>query len=275
MFRISFLAVSLLLCSASATLQAAAPAQQAESKPALSDDELWKWYEKWTADLKMLPPGQSMTLMDAAVAQGMSREEATARFQRINPLRRTSLDRERIYWNAVFKLGGGPSAPLRLLQEALKKVKPGMALDMGMGRGRNTIYLASNGWQTYGYDMAPDAIAAAQAAAKEAGVKINTTVAKHEDFDFGESKWDLIVCAYCYARSDDPHLPPLFWKALKPGGIVVFQEADNTPQVWTTTVEIWKRFHILRLEDQDPGYIDDDYLPSRTMRTIRLVARKE
>lgn len=106
-------------------------------------------------------------------------------------------------------------------------------------------------------------------------MKINTTVAKHENFDFGETKWDLIVCSYCYARSDDPHWPPVFWKALKPGGIVVFQEADNPPQGWTKTVENWKRFHILRLEDEDPGYIDDDYIPSRMQRTIRLVARKE
>ena len=102
-------------------------------------------------------------MTDAAVAQGMPREEAAARFLRINPLRRASVDRERIYWNAGFKLGGGPSAPLRLLQEALKNVKPGVALDMGMGRGRNTIYLAANGWQAYGYDMAPDGITAALA----------------------------------------------------------------------------------------------------------------
>lgn len=83
----------------------------------------------------MLPPGQTMTMTDAAVALGMPREEAAVRFQRINSLRRASVDRERMYWNAVFKLGGGPSAPLRLLQEALKSVNPGVALDMGMGRG--------------------------------------------------------------------------------------------------------------------------------------------
>lgn len=272
MTRIWFLALGLFVCSPHATPQAAAPAQ---SRPSLSDEELWIWYEKWVAALKPLPPGKTMSTADALVAEGMSRDEASARYQRINVLRRGSVDKERVYWNAAFKLGGGPSAPLRLLQEAIKNVKPGMALDAAMGRGRNTIYLAANGWQAYGYDMAGDALTAAQAAAKEAGVVIHTVQAKHEEFDFGASKWDLILCSYCYLRAEDPKWPPVFLKALKPGGIVVFQEANPNSPAWTTVSENWKLFHILRLEDQDPGYIEGDWSPSRTLRTIRLVARKE
>ena len=144
-----------------------------------------------------------------------------------------------------------------------------------MGRGRNTIYLAANGWDTYGYDMAGDALLAAQAAAKEAGVKINTVRAKHEDFDFGESKWDLVLCVHCYMEPEDPNWPAVFLKALKPGGIVVFESSNPNPPAWKTVAENWKQFHILRLEDEDPGYVDDDWSPSRTQRTVRLVARKE
>jgi 2-polyprenyl-3-methyl-5-hydroxy-6-metoxy-1,4-benzoquinol methylase len=270
MIRAGFLAFSLCVFSAPAIPQAAA---QAQSKPSLTDEELWNWYEKWVAGLKPLPPGKSMTTSDALVSEGMAREEASARYRRINVLRQGSVDRERIYWNAAFKLGGGPSAPLRLLQEALKNVKPGMALDAAMGRGRNAVYLAASGWQTYGYDMAGDALTAAQAAATEAKVKINTVQAKHEEFDFGESKWDLILCSYCYIAAEDPRWAAVFLKALKPRGIVVFQEASAVG--WTAVAENWKGFHILRLEDDDPAYIDDDWAPSRTWRTIRLVARKE
>ena len=276
MIRIWILAFSLLVL-APATPQTPAPAQ---AKPSISDEELWAHFEKWVDGLKPLPPGQTRAAPQAyaaaMVAEGVPREEADRRAQHVNLLRRASLDRERIYWNGAFKLGGGPSAPLRLLQEAIQKVKPGRALDAGMGRGRNAIYLASVGWDTHGYDMAADGIQAAQAAAKAAGVKLTTVQAKHEDFDFGDSKWDLILCSYNYMGVLDAPWPAVFWKALKPGGMVVFQTAvPGKAAGWTRISEHWKQFHILRLEDQDPGYIDDDWGPSRTSRTVRLIARKE
>jgi len=215
------------------------------------------------------------TYIAVLFADGLSREAADLGYRRINTLRRGSVEKERIYWNGAFKLGGGPSSPLRLLEEAVRKVKPGRALDAGMGRGRNAIYLAANGWETHGYDMAEDGLVAAQAAAKEASVRITTVQAKHEDFDFGESKWDLILCGYCYMRADDPRWPVTFLKALKPGGIVVFQDSDADPPPWRKVAANWSGFHILRLEDTDPGYIDDDWVPSKWERTVRLVARKE
>ena len=61
----------------------------------------------------------------------------------------------------------------------------------------------------------------------------------------------------------------------KPGGLVVFQDPEANAPGWTKVSENWKGFHILRLEDEDPGYIDDDWGPSRTNRTLMLVARKE
>jgi 2-polyprenyl-3-methyl-5-hydroxy-6-metoxy-1,4-benzoquinol methylase len=251
-----------------------------QSASTISDDTLWAHYEKWVGELKPLPPGKSVRwgeVYTAALAdQGVSREEAAARIERINRLRRASVDRERTYWNAAFRLGGGPSSPLRLLQEATRKVKPGRALDAGMGRGRNTIFLAQTGWEAHGYDMASDGIVAAQAAAREAGVKLTTSQAKHEDFSFGENQWDLILCSYCYLDPNDARWAETFWKALKPQGLVVFQTSiGSKPADWSGISERWKKFHILRLEDQDPGYVDDDWLPSRTQRTVMLVARKE
>jgi len=65
-----------------------------------------------------------------------------------------------------------------------------------MGRGRNSIYLATIGWDVTGYDMASDALGVAQSYAREAGVKIRTVEAKHDSFEFGENQWDLIVCSY-------------------------------------------------------------------------------
>jgi hypothetical protein len=183
MIRAWFLALSLSFIAIPASSQAQATAS---AKPSISDDELWIHFDKWVAALKPLPPGQATSMRDTymavLIADGLSREAADLRFRRINTLSRGSVEKERIYWNGAFKLGAGPSSPLRLLEEAIRKVKPGRALDAGMGRGRNATYLAANGWETHGYDMAEDALVAAQAAAKEAGVRITTVQAKHEEF---------------------------------------------------------------------------------------------
>jgi SAM-dependent methyltransferase len=69
--------------------------------------------------------------------------------------------------------------------------------------------------------------------AKKEGVaeKIETIVADLDDYDFGDSKWDAIVCIFC-------HLPPPLRSkvhsacvaALKPGGKVIL-EAYNPQQL--------------------------------------------
>ena len=40
-----------------------------------------------------------------------------------------------------------------------KGLKPGRSLDVGMGQGRNTIYLAQQGWDSAGFDPADRAVA--------------------------------------------------------------------------------------------------------------------
>jgi SAM-dependent methyltransferase len=244
-----------------------------------SDEEIWTEFTAFAEQLRPLPPGQSVPARTRYVAvltaRGVPEAEAARRFERVNVLRRQSIDREKTYWNAAFKSGGGPSSPLRLLQEALYKVKPGKALDAGMGRGRNAIFLAATGWDATGYDMSPDALQAARAEAAAAGVKIATIESKHDDFPFGEGQWDLIVCAYCYLMPEDGKWPPIFHKALRTGGMVVFQTSVAGNPSWRQLTENWSGFHILRLEDLDAGIIDDDWTPSRSNRTVRLVARKE
>src|SRR5689334_7182755 len=101
----------------------------------------------------------------------------------------------------------------------VKDVKPGRSLDVGMGQGRNTIYLAQQGWDSVGFDPADRAVAAAQAQAAKAGVKITTSTVRAEDFDWGEAKWDLIVLSYVGGREYKEKVI----RALKPGGMVVVE----------------------------------------------------
>ena len=212
----------------------------------MGDAEVWTQFGHWVEQLKALPPGQKVAMKDRFVkdlaATGVGEQEAVRRYERVSVLRRASSERETVYWNGSFKSGGGPDAPLQLLQEVVRAMKPGRALDAGMGRGRNTIFLASLGWDVTGYDMSPDALKVAQAAADVAKVKIQTKEARHDTFQFGESQWDLIVCAYCYMRLNEDQWPAVFLKALKPRGVVVFQTSTDKRATAAEQAARWKGF---------------------------------
>jgi methylase of polypeptide subunit release factors len=54
---------------------------------------------------------------------------------------------------------------------AVKDVKPGKALVVGMGQGRNAVFLATKGWDFTGFDIAEGGLKAAHenAAKSKAG----------------------------------------------------------------------------------------------------------
>ena len=124
-------------------------------------------------------------------------------------------------WNRILTspTPGFNVKPNAFLVEMVRGVTPGQALDVGMGQGRNAIYLAQQGWTVTGFDPADKAVAAAEQAAKNTGVTLTTHVLRDDEFDFGRDKWDLIVLSYVGARS----LIPKLYASLKPGGRVVVE----------------------------------------------------
>lgn len=120
-------------------------------------------------------------------------------------------------------------APNALLVETVRGRPPGTALDADMGEGRNAIYLAQQGWQVTGVDVAEKALAYAQARAQKLGVKLTTEVHDMATYDWGTSKWDLIVLSYAGGRDYAPRVA----RALKPGGLVVIEafHMDATSQL--------------------------------------------
>jgi len=109
--------------------------------------------------------------------------------------------------------------PNAFLVEIASSRRPGTALDVGMGQGRNSIWLAQQGWDVTGFDPAEKAVALALENAQKTGVHIKIEVKGMEDFDFGESRWDMIVLSYVGARE----MPDVIQRALKPGGVVVVE----------------------------------------------------
>ena len=65
-----------------------------------------------------------------------------------------------------------------------------------MGEGRNTLYLARQGWDVTGFDPAGKASALAESRAKQQGLGIHTQVPLDKAFDFGQGQWDLILFSW-------------------------------------------------------------------------------
>ena len=88
-----------------------------------------------------------------------------------------------------------------------------------MGQGRNSIWLAQQGWDVTGFDPAEQAVALARETARKLGVNLKTEVKRIEDFDFGERRWDLILLSYVGGRG----ITDIVQRALKPGGVLVIE----------------------------------------------------
>jgi SAM-dependent methyltransferase len=127
-------------------------------------------------------------------------------------------------WDNAFLVSESFSRkPNRLLTEAVQGVKPGAALDVGMGQGRNAVWLARQGWQVTGFDVAGEGLRLAREQAAAEGVKIDTVYAADRDFEFGKDRWDLIAFIYSPLRE----LEGRAFAGLKPGGIVVAEAFGN------------------------------------------------
>jgi 2-polyprenyl-3-methyl-5-hydroxy-6-metoxy-1,4-benzoquinol methylase len=136
-----------------------------------------------------------------------------------------------------------------------------------MGQGRNTVFLAMAGWDVTGFDPSDEGIRIAEENARKAGVRIHTVVARDGEFQFGKEQWDLIVVTYVRLLNEAD--AEKLWTALKPGGIVVY---ENGAIHGNKLLRAFLRYHIVRFESVEAT---PDWNPSQKMRVERLIAEKD
>jgi tellurite methyltransferase len=95
----------------------------------------------------------------------------------------------------------------------------GTVLDMGMGEGRNAVFLAQKGYKVTGIDISSVAVKKSYLLAQEFGVKIKGVVASLSDYKISPGSFDAIVCFYYVDRS----LVEKIKSWLKPGGILIYE----------------------------------------------------
>lgn len=123
-------------------------------------------------------------------------------------------------WDRTYARGTGfRLEPNALLQQTAASLPPGVALDVGMGQGRNALHLASLGWKVTGVDPSVEGNRIAREAAAAKGLTLDAVVGGIEDFDLGRERYDLVALIYVGGAD----LAERIIAALKPGGVVVVE----------------------------------------------------
>ena len=134
------------------------------------------------------------------------------------------------------------------------EMKPGRALDLACGAGRNALWLAEHGWSVTAVDGSPAAIERLRSRAASRGVNVNAQVADLEksEYTIEPSRWDLIVISY-YLQRD------LFEPAKRgvvPGGVLAAIVLLGEGRFSLRTGELRAYFsgwEILHDREGDPG----------------------
>jgi SAM-dependent methyltransferase len=225
------------------------------------DERVWQQFLKW---LPSAPPTDGVAAIYAAyrkhlLAGGASGADADNQLAVIRMMSRTRPEARRIMFNNVYSNEPGfNTKPNALLVSAVSGRKPGRALDVGMGQGRNAVFLAAEGWNVTGFDISDVGLEVARKNAARVGVKINTVLKSREEFDFGVAQWDLIVITYETIPLETPSYAKRLRDSLRVGGVIVVETtASDTGQPLTRSVDVdperllraFDGFRILYFED--------------------------
>lgn len=127
----------------------------------------------------------------------------------------------RASWDARYERGTGFNPePNELLVDVTDELKPGAALDLAMGQGRNALYLASEGWRVTGVDYSAEATRQARAEADKRELELEIVQQDLNKYDFGVAKWDLVTMIYA---TDNVDWIERSKRALKRGGLFIYE----------------------------------------------------
>jgi SAM-dependent methyltransferase len=108
------------------------------------------------------------------------------------------------------------AGPNQFLPPLVESMRPGDALDIACGEGRNAIWLAQQGWSVTGVDYSPVGIAKAQKLAGD--TKVTWVVADVVSYEPGQT-FDLVIILYLHLPPEDlESVMHMACRAVAPGG---------------------------------------------------------
>jgi len=122
---------------------------------------------------------------------------------------------DRLKWNEKYQSGNYPDEPAAVVKAYAKLAQGKRVLDIAAGNGRNTLFLAQQGFKVDAVDISDAGLA--QFAGKHPG--IHTICADLDEFDIPADRYDLIININYLNR----RLFPYIYEGLTSGGILIFQ----------------------------------------------------
>lgn len=274
--RVAALTITLLFASVISS--------SAQAPPSPDDDRLWTDFVTWLDTAPRTTQVASYLDLYAGhlVETGTARPMVPATMARVLALMRDRPEAWRLLFDRLYTTPGATfrTEPTALVVSTIEGRQPGRALDVGMGQGRNAVFLALKGWDVTGIDLSEEGLAAARAQATRGGVALHALRADASTFDYGDAQWDLIVITYGPAFVGDAPFATRVKKALKPGGLLLIETfaSDRTAAlrkpVDLDPAELLRLYgddlRIVRFEDFDGT---SEWDPQVT-RLVRMVGQK-
>ncbi len=129
-------------------------------------------------------------------------------------------DREK--WDERYRAGAFAERPhpSALLEDWIERLPGGRALDLACGAGRNSLFLARNGFEVTGIDISTAGLERARNSAFDAGLQIDWRQQDLDDGPKAQGKFNVI----CLFRYLNRHLIRRLPDLLAPEGILLVEE---------------------------------------------------
>jgi len=131
------------------------------------------------------------------------------------------MHRDRIKWNDKYREGGYPTEPAGIVREFSRMAPGRKALDIAAGSGRNTLFLAEQGFEVDAVDIAEEGLALI--ATTHPGIR--PICADLDLFEIPVGRYDLVLNILYLNR----RLFPQIREGLKPGGVLIFETLLEMP----------------------------------------------
>jgi 2-polyprenyl-3-methyl-5-hydroxy-6-metoxy-1,4-benzoquinol methylase len=199
-----------------------------------------------------------------------------------------------LYKDNNFYYGSNPSFYLEMLIKQKKLIK-GDALDIGCGDGRNSIYLAMNGFRVFAIDNSEEAIKKLKELSIKNNLEITPIVEDVLQFEYMPDRYSLIVANTIIDHlelNDGNQLIYRLKRSLKKNGVIfvavftVDDPGNNKLFDHSDTAQFVKRyFHSIELKNLFSDltllhYIEEEFLDQHHGKPhyhnmARIIAKKE
>ena len=153
--------------------------------------------------------------------------------------------------------------------EYIDLVEKGKVLDLGVGDGRNSLFLANMGYDVCGVDISKENVELFNSKAKRLGLDVNSILGDIRDINIEENEYSLIILSWVlnfFNKSDIDKILAKAKKGLKKGGLIHFYVFTNLDYFYESNKD-------KKIDEENTYYTKDEVL--EYFKDLELVSFRE